>query len=78
MVKFSDWTFSEKFKFSFIKAVTNKEVEIPLIVSQMYSATLTQRHNDAMIKQKELRKDDQQMQVFIKYPAMLMVKYQED
>ena len=44
----------------------------------MYSATLTQRHNDAMIKQKELRKDDQQMQVFIKYPAMLMVKYQED
>ena len=46
IAKFSDWTFSEKFKFSFIKAVRNKKVEIPLIVSQMYSATLTQRNND--------------------------------
>ena len=78
IAKFSDWTFSKKFKFSFIKAVKNKKVEIPLIVSQMYSATLTQRHNDGMIKRKELRKDDHRMQVYVRYPAMLMVKYPGD
>ena len=44
----------------------------------MYSTTLTQRHNDAMIKRKELRKDDHRMQVYVKYPAMLMVKYPGD
>ena len=78
IAKFSDWTFSEKVKFSFIKAVKNKKAELPLIVSQMYSATLTQRHNDATIKRKELREDDHQMQVYVKYPAMLMLKYPGD
>ena len=61
IVTFSDWTFSEKVKFSFIKAVENKKAEIPLTVWQMYSATLTQQHNDAMIKRKELRKDGNRM-----------------
>ena len=60
-VTFSDRNFSEKVKFSFIKAVENKKAEIPLTVWQMYSATLTQQHNDAMIKRKELRKDDNRM-----------------
>ena len=78
IAKFSDWTFSEKVKFSFIKAVKNKKAEFPLILSQMYSATLTQRHNGATIKQKELRKDDHRMQVYVKYPAILMLKYPGD
>ena len=39
--KFSDWTFSEQIKFSFIKAVKDKKDEIPITVSQMYSTALT-------------------------------------
>ena len=68
IAKFLDWT----------KAVKNKKAEIPLIVSQMYSATLAQRRNDAMIKRNELRKDDHRMQVYNKCPAMLMLKYPGD
>ena len=42
----------------------------------MYSAALTKQHNNAMIKQKELmRKDDHRIQAYMKYPAVLMVKY---
>ena len=41
----------------------------------MYSAALIKRRNDAMIKRKELRKDDHRIQAYAKYPAMLMVKY---
>ena len=51
---------------------------MPLIVSQMYSDTLAQRHNDTMIKRKDLKKDDHRMQVYNKYPAMLMLKYPGD
>ena len=69
---------SEQVKSSFIKAVKDKKVEIPLIVSQMYSAALTKQRNDAMIKRKELRKDDHRIQAYAKYPAMLMVKYPRD
>ena len=58
IAKFSDLTFSKHVKYSFIKAAKDENVEIPLIVSQMYSAALTIRRNDAMIKRKELRKDD--------------------
>ena len=39
--KFSDWTFSEQIKFSFIKAAKDKKDEIPITVSQMYSTALT-------------------------------------
>ena len=73
IAKFSDWTFSEK-----VKAVKNKKADFPLILSQMCSATLTQRHNGATIKRKELRKDDHRMQVYVKYPANLMLKYPGD
>ena len=41
----------------------------------MYSAALTKRRNNAMIKRKELRKDDHRIQTYVKYPAVLMVKY---
>ena len=41
----------------------------------MYSAALTKRRNNAMVKQKELRKDGHQIQAYVKYPAVLMVKY---
>ena len=75
IAKFSDWTFFEQIKFSFIRAAKDKKDETPIIVSQMYLAALTKRRNDAMIKQKEPRKDDHRIQAYVKYPAVLMVKY---
>ena len=41
IAKFSDRTFSEQVKPSFIKAAKDKKDENPIIVSQMYSAALT-------------------------------------
>ena len=41
----------------------------------MYSAALKKRRNNAMIKRKEMRKDDHRIQAYVKYPAVLMVKY---
>ena len=41
ITKFSDWTFSEQVKSSFIKATKDKKDETPIIVSQMYLAALT-------------------------------------
>ena len=73
--KFSDWIFSEQVKSSSIKAAKDKKHETPIIVSQMYSAALTKRSNNAIIKRKELRKDDHRIQAHVKYPAVLMVRY---
>ena len=50
IAKFSDWTFSEQVKSSFIKAAKDKKDETPIIVSQMYSAALTKGRNNAIIK----------------------------
>ena len=41
IAKFSDRTFSEQVKSSFIRAAKDKKDETPIIVSQMYSAALT-------------------------------------
>ena len=73
--KFSDWTFSEQVKSSFIRTTKDKKDEWHITVSQMYSAALTKRRNNAMIKRKELRQDDHRIQAYVKYPAVLMVKY---
>ena len=75
IAKFSDWTFSEKVTSSFIRAAKDKKDETLIIVSQMYSALLTKQRNNAMIKRKELRKDDHRVQAYVKYPAVLMVIY---
>ena len=75
IAKFSDWTFSEQAISSFIRASKDKKDETPTIISLMCSATLTKRRNNAMIKRKELRKDDHRIQAYVKYPAVLMVKY---
>ena len=44
----------------------------------MSSAALTKRRNNAMIKRKELNKDDHQIQAYVKYQAVLMAKYPEE
>ena len=73
--KFSDWTFSEQVKSSFIKAAKDEKDEAHIIVSQMYSVAQTKRCNNAKIKRNERRKDDHRIQAYVKYPAVLMVKY---
>ena len=62
--KISHWIFSEQVKFSFIKASKDKKDETPIIISQMCLAALTKRRNNAMIKWKELRKDDHRIQAY--------------
>ena len=66
IAKFLDWTFSEQFKSSFIRAAKNKT---PITVSQMYWAALTKRRNNALVKRKELTKDDHRIQAYVKYPC---------
>ena len=73
--KFSDWTFSEQVKSSFIKAAKDEKDEAHIIVSEMYSVAQTKRCNNAKIKRNERKKDDHRIQAYVKYPAVLMVKY---
>ena len=47
---FSDWTFTEQVKSSFIRAAKDKKDQTSIIFSQMYLAALTKRHNNAMVK----------------------------
>ena len=75
IAKFSDLTFSEQVTSSFIRAAKDKKNETSIIVSQMYSAALTTRCNNAMIKRNELTKDDLRIHAYVKYPAVLLVKY---
>ena len=49
ITKFSDWTFSEQVKSSFIKAAKDKD-ETPMRVSKMYLAALAKQCNNEMIK----------------------------
>lgn len=58
-----------------IKTAKERKNEIPIIVSKMYSAALTKRCNNELIKRKKLRKDNHRIQTYVKYPAVLKVKY---
>ena len=40
----------------------------------MYSSSVTARRNKAMLKHKELKRDEKAIQGYVKYPAILMVK----
>ena len=73
--EFSDWTFSEQVKSSFIRARKDKKDEPPIIISEVYSAALTKRRSNSMIKRKELRKDYHQIQAYVNYPAVVKIKY---
>ena len=74
IAKFNNWNFSEEVKTSFIKAAKNGNDCTSIFISQMYSPALTTRCNEAMKKWKELREEDQVIQAYVKYPAVLMVK----
>ena len=45
-----------------IKTAKERKNEIPIIVSKMYSAALTKRCNNELIKRKKLRKDNHRIQ----------------
>ena len=68
IAKITVWLFSEEIKSQFIKARS------AIIVTQMYTPALTSRKNNAIKKRKELREEDDSIQAYVKYPAILMVK----
>ena len=71
IAKFTDRNFSEEIKSSFITAAKNGNGQIPMIVSQMYAPTLTMQRKEVMKKRKELKGEDQRIQAYVKYPAIL-------
>ena len=71
IAKFTDRNFSEEIKSSFITAAKNGNDQIPIIVSQMYATTLIMQRKEVMKKRKELEEEDQRIQAYVKYPAIL-------
>ena len=74
IAKFTEWNFSEEVKTSFIKVAKDGKDRTSIFVSQIYSPALTTRGNETMKKRKEMREVDQGIRVYVKYPAVLMVK----
>ena len=74
IAKFTDWTFTEEIKTSFIKVAKNSRHNHIVYVSQMSSPAVTNRWNEAMKVRKQLRNEDKQTQAYVKFPAILMVK----
>ena len=77
IAKFIDWNFSEKVKSNFIKAARDSFQQDPnqtIYVPQMYSSSVTAHRNKAMLKRKELTRDERTIQAYVEYPAVLMVK----
>ena len=74
IAKFTDWTFTEEMKMSFIKAAKCSRNNHIVHLSQMYSPVVTNRWNEAMKVCKQLRNEDKQIQAYVKFPATLMVK----
>ena len=68
IAKLNDWQFTESIKTSFIRAKSQ------IHVSQMYSPALTKRCNKAMKVRKELERNEPNIQVYVKFPAQLMIK----
>ena len=67
-----NWEFSEKVKSAFIQENQNGQSQV--LVSQMYSKSLTLRRNQALKDQHEMKEEDPSIQTYIKYPATLMIK----
>ena len=44
----------------------------------MYSSSVTAGRNNAMLKRKELKRDDRTIQAYVKYPAVLMVERSDE
>ena len=74
IAKFIEWRFTEEIKTSFIKAAKNPRNNQIVYVSQVYSPAVTNRWNEYMKVHKQLRNEDKQIQTYVKFSAILMVK----
>ena len=72
VAKITNWGMSEKIKSAIIKA--NQEGKSAVFVSQMYSESLTERRNAALKHRADLKEQDPSTQVYVKFPAILMIK----
>ena len=48
------------------------------LFSHMYSSSVTAGRNNAMLKLKELKRDDRTIQAYVKYSAVLMVERSDE
>ena len=62
----------EKIKSAIIKA--NQEGKSAVFVSQIYSKSLTERRNAALMYWAGLKEQDLLIQGYVKFPAILMIK----
>ena len=62
----------EKIKSAIIKA--NQEGKSAVFVSQIYSKSLTERRNAALMYRPGLKEQDLLIQGYVKFPAILMIK----
>ena len=69
---FTEWTFTDEIKTSFIKAAKNSRNNQIVCVSQMCSLTITNRRNEAMKVRKQLKNEDKQIQAYVKSPAIVI------
>ena len=74
IAKLTDWIFTEEIKTSFIKVAKNSRKNHIVYVSQIYPPGATNRRNEAMKVRKQLRNEDKQIQAYVKFPAIVMVK----
>ena len=72
IAKFNDWNVSENIKAAFIKANQTKQSSI--FVDQMYSKALTARRNEALKLRAKIKSEYPDIQGYVKYPAILMIK----
>ena len=73
VAKIANWDMSEKIKSAIIKA--NQESKSAVLVSQMYSKSLTERRNAALKYGADLKEQDPSVQGYVKFPAILMIKH---
>ena len=72
IVKFKNRKFTESIKTSFTR------VKWQIYVLQMYSQTLTKRRNEAMKVRKCLKRNEPNIQAYVKFSAQLMIKREKD
>ena len=73
VAKITNWDMSEKIKSAIIKA--NQESKSAVLVSQMYSKSLTERRKAALKYGADLKEQDPSVQGYVKFPAILMIKH---
>ena len=72
VVKITNRNVSQKIESAIIKA--NQEGKSAVFVSQMYSKSLTERGNAALKYKTDLKENDRSIQVYVNFPATLMIK----